>query len=295
MILVAGSTGMLGTEIVRLLRQEGRPVRALVRTTSNPDRVAQLDNLGASVIEGDLTDRASLERVCQGTDTVITTVTTTMSQTPGDSIPGVDQAGQLNLVDAAAKAGVKRFIYTSYSGNIDGDCPLTTAKRTVEQHVINSGMTYTILRPSYFMEVWLSPAIGFDFANGKATLYGTGANPISWISLGDVARFAVLAIDSPAARNVILELGGPDPLSPNDVVKVFEGITGRSFEVSYMPVEAIEAQKAATVDPLQQSFSALMLNYANGDRIDMATMRENFPLELTSVRDYAARMMASPA
>lgn len=79
-----------------------------------------------------------------------------------------------------------------------------------------SGLTYTILRPSYFMEVWLSPVVGFDFPNATAQLYGSGRNPISWISLGDVARFAVESLDHPNARNATLELGGPEALSPSE-------------------------------------------------------------------------------
>jgi uncharacterized protein YbjT (DUF2867 family) len=293
MILVAGSTGMLGSEIVRQLREQNRPVRALVRKTSDPEKVARLKNLGATIVEGDLTDQASLDAVCQGIETVITTVTTTLSQTPGDTIPRVDHAGQLNLVDVARTAGVSHYIYTSYSGNIDIDCPLTTAKRTVEQRVISSGVSYTILRPSYFMEIWLSPIVGFDYPNGKATLYGDGANPISWISVFDVARFAVLAVDSPAAHNKILELGGPDKLSPNEVVKLFEQVTGQTFQVEYVPVNALQSQKAAADDPLQQSFSALMLDYAGGDPIAMQDTLMVFPVDLTSVRDYAARVMAT--
>ena len=289
MILVVGSTGLLGSEIVHQLRQQNKPVRALVRKTSDPEKVARLKGLGATIIEGDLTDKASLVRACQGVETVITTATTTASQTPGDTIPKVDHTGQLALVDVASEAGVSQYVYISYSGNLDTDSPLTTAKRTVEQRVRNSGVTYTILRPSCFMEVWLGPRIGFDYPNHKATIYGEGKNPLSWISYVDVARFAVMAVDQSAARNAVLELGGPDKLSPNEVVKIFEEATGQSFEVNYVPVEALQAQKAGTDDPLQQSFSALMLDYAKGDPIDMADTLKAFPVQLTSVREYASQ------
>ena len=291
MILVVGSTGLLGSEIVRQLREQNKPVRALVRKTSDPEKVAHLKGMGATIIEGDLTDKASLVRACQGVETVITTATTTASQTPGDTIPKVDHTGQLALVDVASEAGVSQYVYISYSGNLDTDSPLTTAKRTVEQRVRNSGMTYTILRPSCFMEVWLSPRIGFDYPNHKATIYGEGKNPLSWISYVDVARFAVMAVDQPAARNAVLELGGPDELSPNEVVKIFEEATGQSFHVDYVPVEALQAQKAGTDDPLQQSFSALMLDYARGDPIDMADTLKTFPVQLTSVREYASQVV----
>ena len=291
MILVAGSTGNLGSEIVRQLREQNKPVRALVRKTSNPEKVAHLKTLGATTVEGDLTDRASLVTACQGVDTVITTVTAVGSQIPGDTIPRVDHAGQINLVDAAQKAGVSHYIYTSYSRNMDTDSPLTTAKRTVERRVIDSGMTYTILRPSFFMGFWIGPMVGFDYSGGQVRLYGDGKNPISWISLVDVARFAVMAVEQPAARNAILELGGPDKLSPNDVVKIFEDLTGKGFQVEYVPVEGLQSQKAAADDPLQQSFTALMLDYASGDGVDMTQTLKAFPVALSSVKDYAAAVV----
>jgi uncharacterized protein YbjT (DUF2867 family) len=293
MILVVGSTGRLGSEIVRQLREQNQPVRALVRKTSDLEKVANLASLGATIVEGDLTDRASLVAACRGADTVITTATSTASQTPGDSIPRIDQLGQLHLVEAAMETGVRQFIYMSYSCNIKVDCPLTTAKRTVEYRVIGSGMNYTILRPCYFMEVWLSPFVGFDYPNSQARIYGSGQNPISWISYVDVARFTVMAVKEPAARNAILELGGPDKLSPNEVVKLFEQSGGKAFRVDHVPVEALEGQKAATDDPLQQSFAGLMLSYAQGDPIDMQDALRAFPVTLTSVKDYAARVMAA--
>ncbi|MGG7382841.1 hypothetical protein ACQ7B2_30260, partial [Escherichia coli] len=67
---------------------------------------------------------------------------------------------------------------------------------------------------SYFIEMWLTPMFGFDYVNGRVRIYGEGTNPISWVSYKDVARVAVAAVDTPAARNTTLEVGGPQPLSP---------------------------------------------------------------------------------
>ena len=291
MILVAGATGFLGMAISRRLTDKGLSVRALARPTSDAAKVDQLKSLGASLVLGNLKDRKSLAAACQGIDTVITTVTTVSSRQPGDSIPATDQAGQINLVDAAKAAGVRHFIYVSYSKNINTECPLTTAKRAVEQRVMASGMTYTILRPSYFMEAWLSPALGFDYLNGKVQIYGADNHLVSWISLGDVAAFAVVALDHPAAQNTILELGGPQALSPLEVVQIFEKVQGKRFTVTHVPEETLRAQKAQATDPLQQSFCALMLDYAKGDVIDMRTTAKLLPLPLMSVEEYAHRVL----
>ena len=109
MNLVVGATGSLGSEIVKLLADAGKPSRALVRPTSDQKKVHQLQTLGAEIVSGDLKDRPSLD-----------------------------------------------------------------PKREVERHLKESGMTYTILQPTFFMEVWLSPALGFDAAQGTAQVYGSG-------------------------------------------------------------------------------------------------------------------------
>ena len=293
MILIVGSTGFLGNDICRRLIEGGKSVQAFVRRTSDPSKIERLKTMGAEIVYGDLRDRASLDAACAGVDAVISTATTTASRQPGDSIEATDRDGQLSLVEAAKKARVSRFIYVSYSRNIDSNgepSPLTAAKRNVEDAVCASGMAFTILRPSCFMEVWLSPALGFDFPNGKATLYGSGQSKVSWISLGDVAEFAVQSLDNPAAQNAMLELGGPEALSPLAAVKIFEDVSGKQFELSYVPVTALQAQQAAATDSLQQSFSALMLSIAAGDSIEMRDVLQQFPIQLTSVKGYAVRV-----
>ncbi|HEY3311752.1 MAG TPA: SDR family oxidoreductase [Anaerolineales bacterium] len=263
MILVVGSTGFLGSEICRRLAGSGKAVRGLVRTTSAPEKVARLKSMGVETVLGDLRDPASLAAACRGVETVISTATTTISMQPGDSIPVTDQQGQLDLVSAAKAAGVRQFIFVSIPVNI-GACPLTTAKRTVEKALQASGMTYTILQPGIFMEVWLSPALGFDFPNAKATIYGDGHARNSYISLGDVAQCAVASLDNPAARDSIFELALPQACSPLEVVRMFEIASGRPFELQFVPEAALEAQRNAATDPLQISFATMMLDMARG-------------------------------
>jgi uncharacterized protein YbjT (DUF2867 family) len=293
MILVVGSTGFLGGEICRRLRASGDAVRGLTRTTSDPAAVDRLRAMGVEIAIGDLRDRESLDAACRDIDTVCSTATITRSRQPGDSIEATDEAGQLRLIDAARAAGVRRFVYISYSQNLKDDGPLTRAKRAVEQRLRESGMAYTILRPSYFMEVWLSPHLGFDYMNRKATLYGGGDATISFISLGDVAEFAVRVLHSPDVVNATLELGGPDAVSPHDAVHIFEEVADASFEVQHVPEEALRAQFDGATDSLQKSFSGLMLDYARGDEIPMRETLERIPVKLTSVREYARSVLGA--
>lgn len=292
-ILVVGATGMLGSDICQRLTAAGKSVRALFRASSDPAKVSKLKSLGVETIQGDVRDRASLDQACQGVTAVVSTVSSMpFSYQPGvNNIQTTDLEGVTNLIEAAKANHVSQFIYTSISGNVDLDFPLRNAKREVERRLKESGLVYTILRPSYFMEAWLSPAVGFDPTNAKAAIYGSGQNPISWISLQDVAQFAVASLDHPAAKNATLELGGPQAVSPLGVVKLFEQAGGRSFEVQFVPEEALQAQQAAATDPMQQSFSALMRCYALGDPIDMSATLRDYAIQPTTVEEYARRVL----
>jgi len=286
MNLIVGATGILGSEICRLLAEKGEPVRALVRSTSNPDKVAQLKALKAEVILGDLKDRRSLDAACRGATAVVSTASSTLSRQEGDSIESVDREGQVNLVDAASAAGVTHFVLISFP-NVDIDFPLQRAKRAVEDRLRSSGMSYTILQPTFFTEVWLSPALGFDPKNAKAQIYGSGHHKISFISFQDVARFAVAALDPRLAPNAIVKLGGPEALSPLEAVRLAEQVVGKPIEVQHVPEEALRAQHSAATDSLQQSFAGLMLYYADGDVIEMSETLRTFPIEsLKSVRAH---------
>ena len=295
MILVAGATGYLGGEICRRLTTGRRPVRALVRGTSDPSAVARLRELGAEIVEGDLRDPASLARACRGATAVVSTVSTTRSRQAGDSLSATDEQGQLALVEAAEAAGVGKFVYVSFSAGVGGEDALTHAKRTVEQRLARSRMRWTVLRPTYFMEAWLGPALGFDFPNARATIYGSGENRISWISLGDVAAFAVLALDNPATDSQAMELGGPEALSPLEVVEIFEEISGRPFDIQHVPEEALRGQASGATDPMERAFATLMLGYAQGDEIPMEETIRRFPVKLTSVEDYAQAALSQGA
>lgn len=297
MFLVVGATGMVGSIICRRLAEEGASVRGLVRESSDPEKVRTLTELGVETVVGDLRDRASLDRACQGATAIIETAAAMpFTFQPGvNDIETTDLAGVAQLLEAAKGAGVDHAVYMSFSGNLDLDFPLRNAKRVTEARFRDSGMTWTVLRPSFFMEVWLGPAVGFDAGAAKATIYGPGTAPISWIAVADVAEFAVRALDEPSARNAILELGGPEAVTPLEAVRIFEAAGGRPFQVEHVSVEALVAQQAAAPDDMGRSFSGLMRCYAQGDAIPMAATARRFGVELTSVADFARNAYAATA
>jgi len=290
--LLVGATGLLGPEICQRLTGAGHQVRALVRPTANAEKRAALKAMGVELVEGDLKDDASLARACAGVEAIISTASSTLSRQAGDSIETVDHHGQLALVDAATQARVDRFVFVSFRENPQIQFPLTAAKRAVERAVKTSGMAYTIIQASYFMEVWLTPALGFDAANGKVRLYGDGDRAISWISYKEVAHAAAAVIIEDTGRNMVVELGGPQALSPREVVRMFEAAGAGEIATESVPVAALEGQLEGATDSLQQSFAGLMLQYAAGDSIDTATSSRLFPFQMTSVRDFITAQLA---
>jgi uncharacterized protein YbjT (DUF2867 family) len=289
MILVAGATGVLGSEIVRLLLAQGEPVRALVRTTSDPAKVARLESDGVGIARGDLKDPASLDAACRGVHAVISTVSIILTAQAGDSFADTDEAGTRNLIEAARRAGVGHFTYLSFDHERTPESPLAHAKREVEAHLRYSGLTYTILRPGLFMESWLGPMLFADPTSATAKVYGTGETKLNYVAVADVAEMAVRSLTSAAAKNVVINFGGPEALTQREAVRLFEEVFGKPFEVSEIPEAALEAQWSGAQDPFQKTFASLMLGVARG----MGNEQRHPPSELlprmTSVRDYVQR------
>jgi len=288
MYLVVGATGLVGQQIALGLRRQGRATRALVRGGVRHEKAAPLVAAGIEIVDADLTKPKTLPSACAGVETVFCTATS-MPQGKDDGLRRVDHDGVLALVDCAERIGVRHFVYTSYSGNIRIDSPLETAKRTCENRLLAGKMRVTILRPSYFSEVWLSPALGFDPANGRARVYGPGDAKVSYISLNDVAAFALAAAVKPPDSPATLEMGGPEPLSQLDVAGIFERTLGKKLEVEKVPLTTLEEQHRSATDPLQKTFAALMIGYAKGDAIpgSVETARR-YGVTLHSVAEYAA-------
>jgi uncharacterized protein YbjT (DUF2867 family) len=290
MILVVGATGMLGLEICRRLREEGRDVRGLVRPGSA--REPLLRELGVEIHHGDLRTPPTVAPACEGVTAVVSTATAMGAKERGLTLRAVDRDGQLALVELARLRGVKAFVFLSASPNLRRTAPLIRYKREVERAVRTSGMRWTIVQPSAFMDVWFSKLLGWDHVTGRAMIFGPGTAPVSWICVADVALHVRAALDDQRIANVDLPLGGPETLSTRQVVKIFEELSGRPYSVLRVPraVLRIMAPVAAAIDEAIASGMSLGAQTARGDVIDSPLQRE-LELPLTSVRDYASRLL----
>lgn len=294
MILVAGATGTLGSEICRRLLSRGETVRALVRPTSSAEKVAALESAGAEIARGDLKDRASLDDACAGVEAVVTSVSMIVTGQAGDSFETTDRAGTIALVDAARQAGARRFVFVSFDTSALPASPLGDAKAAVETHLKASGLEYTILQPSLFMETWLGPMLFCNPAAGTVKIYGRGDIPITYVAVGDVAEVAVQSVRNPAARNAVIPFGGPEGVSQQEAARIFERVLRKPLVADQIPNEMLEQAWSNAPDPMNKAFSALMLGVARGSGLaaDPPTDRFDLP-RMTTVQEFAQTLATS--
>jgi uncharacterized protein YbjT (DUF2867 family) len=244
MILVVGATGVVGGMIARGLLEQGKEVRILVRRDSPSSRLVQhglatsaesLIESGAQSVHGDLRDRASLEAALEAVETVISTANSAM-RGGADNPQSVDLDGNRNLIEAAREAGAGHFVFVSLLGAApDHPAPFMRAKGQSESALRESGMGYTILAPTAFMEVWPAMVVGVPVLQGRpVVLVGEGRRRHSFVSNRDVAAFAVEAVGNPAARDRHLAIGGPEALSWHEVVATYERVLERPVPVEYV-------------------------------------------------------------
>src|SRR5687768_8748232 len=290
MILVVGATGRLGLETCRRLRAQGRSVRGFVRPGSPKEN--ELRQLGVEIAHGDLRSPDTIGPACDGVATIVSTATAMGSKDKGLTLRAVDRDGQLALVELARSRGVKGLVFLSASPSLRSAAPLIGYKREVERAVRTSGLRWTIVQPSAFMDVWFSDLVGWGHVAGRAMVVGAGTAPVSWICIDDVAAHVTRAIEDRRVANVELPLGGPEALGAADVVRIFEQLSGRPYKVrrAPRPVLAALAPVVAMIDEKAASGMSMAAQNSRGDVIDSPLQRE-LDLPLTTVRDFATRVL----
>ena len=284
MILVAGATGLLGGQITRQLLDHGQAVRILVRGGSTYDALV---TAGAEAAVGDLKDPDSVRAACRGVHTVITTANA-IGRSGEDNLESVDLQGNRNLVDAAA-AGVSRFVFVSALGAAtDHPLPLLRAKGHTEQRLRASGMTWTVLQPNFYMDLWIPAVVGGPVLAGHpVTLVGDGRRRHSMVAVHDVASYAVAALDHPEANDRTLYVGGPHPVSWLDVVAAFETELGRQVPVrTIAPGESIPG-----VPAIVSELAAALASYDSP--MDVSALTRTYGVAPTTLAEFVHGFVAT--
>ncbi len=219
MILVTGATGFVGPKVVHALRERDRPVRCLVRNPSGGEAKA-LVSWGCELVEGDVTDAASLRRATTGCEVVVHLVA--IRQGSQDQFRRVMEQGTRDLVAAAKEAAVRRFVLMSALGTSEETkdlVPYFHAKWEGEQAVAGSGLEHVIFRPSFIFgrDGGLLPTFKrLAKVAPVSPVIGSGERRMQPIWIDDLAAYFAAAIDKPDAAGRIFELGGPDAVTWNE-------------------------------------------------------------------------------
>lgn len=230
MILIVGGTGTLGGALARRLLGRGASVRILTR---NPGRAEALLRLGAEVVQGDLRDIASLDRAVTGVEAVVAAA---HGFGANDVSPAtIDRAGNINLIDAARRAGADVVLMSIVGASPRSAIDLFRAKHDAEEYLRASGVRWSIVRSTAFVETWATIMGQPLRSSGRTIVFGRGDNPINFVSVIDVAALVERVVVDESLRAQILEIGGDANVTFNEFAVMLEGVVGCSGTARHIP------------------------------------------------------------
>ena len=316
MILVVGATGQLGTAVVKRLAAAGNLVRAFVRLGS---RYEHLRIPGVELAFGDLRDAASVDAACRGARVVIATANAIVPE-GRSSFESVEGQGYAHLISACERERVDQFIFVSMPQTVhDAAVPAFRYKRLNEQRLQAGTLRYTILRPSLFMDDWFAfigdasvvrgaPAAtierrywflrtfihavgGLIHKHGIALLPGSRRARHAFVTLDDVASFVIGSVGREDMHRVIVEIGGPQVLSWDEVIAIYARALGRPVRAVSVPRNAYRVLRLL-FSPFSEAASNIMgLNWLVGydTAYDARALASRLGLQLTSVEQFLQR------
>jgi uncharacterized protein YbjT (DUF2867 family) len=265
MILVAGGTGTMGVPLLGLLADRGLDTRVLTR---DPTKSASVRGSGVHIVPGDVRDPSVVGQAVAGARTVVSAITG-FGPDRGVSPRTVDWEGNANLIRAAKAAGVEHFILLSVCRAApDHPIELFRMKYRAEEELRASGLAWTIIRPTAYMETWLGLLGTQLLQTGRTRIFGRGENPINFVSASDIARFVELSVIDPAMQGVAFDAGGPENLTMKDLVRTFATITGARGKVSHVPLPMMRVM-SFVMRPVNPAMAGLIAAAVVMDTTDM--------------------------
>jgi len=262
-ILVTGATGHQGGAVVRHLREKGFTVRALTRDPDQP-KARAITGQGVEVVRGDMDDRAVLTRALDEANGVFSV------QNPYEAgIEGEIRQG-LSVVDAAKRSRISHFIYSSVaSADQRTGIPHFDSKFRIEEHIRGTGMSFTIVRPVFFMENWLGMREMIE--NGSLNLPLDPATRLQMIAVDDIGGVVAAAFERPGKwQGRTFELAG-DEMSMTELTQSFTLVTGREVRYVQTPWDEFE-QRAG-----KESTTMFRWFQERGYRVDIGAVRQEYP------------------
>lgn len=246
-ILVTGSTGTIGSQIVQRLAGAGSRVRALARDTAKARVPA-----GVEPVQGDMSDVASMREALQGVDTLFLL----------NAVIPDETTQALVTLDLAREAGIQRIVYFSvFNSTLFDDVPHFAGKHLVERVIDTQAIPATVLRPAYFMQNDLMFKDALEAGAYPQPIGGIGLAMVDARDIADAAAAELLRRERaphPLPRTTI-ELVGPDTLTGADIAGIWASVLGRDVHYGGDDLEAFETQAAGRMPGWMAHDMRLML------------------------------------
>lgn len=300
---VAGGTGFVGGAIARELAARGHRVVVLTHRPSSAGG-SRRDAPGAKLEyrAADVTQPESLAPALAGVDTLVISLAFRSSpiEAPrrGQTFERVDAAGTEALVAAARAAGVRRLVYMSGAGAApDAARHWFRAKWRAEEAVRGSGIVYTIFRPSWIYgpgDRSLNRFLGFSRWLPFIPQIGNGRQRLAPVFVGDVGALVADALVTPAAENVALEVGGPETLTMDEIIRTALRVMGRRRPILHAPVILMKALTAPlTLLPSPPMTPAAIDFVVQSATVDTGPLQERLPRRLMPLSEALATYLAA--
>ncbi len=235
MILLTGVTGKTGGETARQLLQKGGKLRAIVR---NEAKAADLKVAGVELVVGDVGDADTVKRALQGAEKAFLTLPNGKNQ----------EAQEKQFTDLAVAAGVQHLVkMSSMEAVAHAETPIPKAHWAVEEHIRASGISWTMVKPNFFMQNLLSSAAGIK-ANRKFSLpMGNGTTGMA--DIRDIAAVCVEVLMGKGHAGRSYEITGPEVLTFHDVADRFTAVLGENVEYVPMPTDQFRERMKNVLEP----------------------------------------------
>ena len=273
-VLVVGGTGMLGSQVATELLKRGKQVRALVRPGSDASR---LEAAGVEIARGDMMDAWSLLRAMEGADAVITSAAGYTRHRKGDT-PKTDTVGNTNLVEAASRTGIRRFVLTSIlTCDQTPQVPHFWHKKLTEDRLEQLGVPFVALRPGAFLDQ-VTRFGGDPFRKGRLTWMGSPRIPLTFVLTSDLAGYLAEAVDLPDLEGRRIDIGWDRPVGMQDVADIAGRLTGKTLSVRTVPAGILRAAGTvlAPVSPMAKDLAAMIEWFQTGRYVADTTLQRQF-------------------
>jgi len=291
-VAVAGGTGFVGGAIARELAMRGHKVIVLSHRETAADSIVALDYRPA-----DVTRPVSLVTALVGVDTLVISLGFRNSpvEAPrrGQTFEEVDAGGTKALVAAAVQSGVRRLVYMSAAGAApDAPRHWFKAKWHAEESVRESGIVFTIFRPSWIYgpgDRSLNRFLGFARWLPFIPQIGNGRQLLVPVLVSDVAALVADSLGTPASENVTFEVGGPETLTMDEVVRAALSASGRRRPILHAPAALMRlVTRPLTLLPTPPLTPDAIDFIVASAPVDTDLLRQRFPRRLTPLAEGLA-------